>query len=270
MTTTTPSLEQQVRTGWDISAQGYNQFVIKEFQDGTAELWRAELQHALLPIAHAPNRTLRVLDVGTGPGMFAVLLAQSGWHVTAIDTSPKMIAQAQHNAQIHHVKFDTHTMQAHALDFAAETFDAIVSRNVMWTVADPAAAYAEFLRVLKPAGRVLVYDGDHLADLRQAKTTPNPTGDTPHKTYFKQCAKQDLSFNPEDYEQARGWRTQLPLAQHPRPQWDENTLQSLGFADISVRYVDAALSPRTKKQDDAAYKPAALFVVSADKPHSIR
>lgn len=264
--TTPQSLEEQVRTGWNISAQGYSQFVSDEFQDGTAELWRAELQRALSPITHTPNHTLRVLDVGTGPGMFAILLAQDNWHVTAIDTSPKMLEQAQRQAHIHQVQFNTHTMQAHALDFAAESFDAIVSRNVIWTVADPAAAYAEFFRVLKPAGRVLVYDGDHLADLRQAKDSQNQTQETPHKTYFKQCDKQDLSFNPEAYDQARGWRTQLPLAQHPRPQWDTDTLQSIGFGAVSVHYVDAALSPRSKTQNDAAYKPAKLFVVSADKP----
>lgn len=259
------SLEDKVRTGWDISAQGYNQFVIEEFQDGTAELWRAELQRALAPIAPLSDYKPRVLDVGTGPGMFAVLLAQGGWNVTAMDTSPKMIEQAQQNALAHKVLFDAHTMQAYALDFAAETFDAIVNRNVMWTVADPIKAYAEFFRVLKPAGRLLVYDGDHLADVRQVQAS-NQQPDNIHKAYLTQYSKQELSFKPEDYDRARGWRTQLPLAQHPRPQWDTESLQSIGFNAISVRYVDAALSPRTKTRADAKCKPAALFAVSADKP----
>ena len=37
---------------------------------------------------------LRVLDVGTGPGFFAILLAEMGHAVTAVDYTPAMLEDA--------------------------------------------------------------------------------------------------------------------------------------------------------------------------------
>lgn len=39
-------------------------------------------------------------------------------------------------------------------------YDVIVNRHLVWTLVDPAAAFAEWLRVLKPGGTLLIVDGD--------------------------------------------------------------------------------------------------------------
>lgn len=39
-------------------------------------------------------------------------------------------------------------------------YDAVVCRHLVWTLPDPARAAAEWLRVLRPGGRLLVVDGD--------------------------------------------------------------------------------------------------------------
>jgi ubiquinone/menaquinone biosynthesis C-methylase UbiE len=40
------------------------------------------------------------------------------------------------------------------------SFDVVVTRHLVWTLVDPRAAFVEWLRVLKPGGRVLIVDGD--------------------------------------------------------------------------------------------------------------
>ena len=41
---------------------------------------------------------VHVLDVGTGPGFFAVILAENHYQVTAVDYTEAMLAQARKNA----------------------------------------------------------------------------------------------------------------------------------------------------------------------------
>jgi ubiquinone/menaquinone biosynthesis C-methylase UbiE len=52
---------------------------------------------------------------------------------------------------------------------ADNSFDFATTRHLAWTLTDPLAAYAEWYRVLKPGGRLLVNDGDcidsHLVSL---------------------------------------------------------------------------------------------------------
>ncbi|MBA8882060.1 ubiquinone/menaquinone biosynthesis C-methylase UbiE [Phyllobacterium myrsinacearum] len=39
-------------------------------------------------------------------------------------------------------------------------YDVITNRHLVWTLVDPQAAFAEWHRILKPGGRVLIVDGD--------------------------------------------------------------------------------------------------------------
>ena len=50
---------------------------------------------------------------------------------------------------------------AHALDFGAATFDAVVAHTLVSHVRDPRAVLAEAARVLRPGGSVGVFDGDY-------------------------------------------------------------------------------------------------------------
>jgi len=51
------------------------------------------------------------------------------------------------------VGFDV--QDAESLTYSSGSFDAVVSRHVLWTLADPARAIREWARVLKPAGLVI-------------------------------------------------------------------------------------------------------------------
>ena len=52
------------------------------------------------------EKQLNILDVGTGPGFFAVLLAQKGHHVTAVDVSADMLERAKENLDYYQVHAD--------------------------------------------------------------------------------------------------------------------------------------------------------------------
>ena len=113
-------------------------------------LWQQEITR------HLPqNRSLKILDIGCGAGFFGILLGQKH-SVTGIDLTPEMIEAARALAAA-----ERSIMDAEALDFADASFDAIISRNVMWNLPHPETAYREWLRVLKPGGLLLNYDAEY-------------------------------------------------------------------------------------------------------------
>ena len=101
----------------------------------------------------------RALDIGTGTGQFAIYLARAGFDVTAVDISEKMIAQAGRHAALHELDIDFQIGDAESLDFSDNAFDVVVARNLLWTLPHPDRALAQWRRVLKPGGRLIVSDG---------------------------------------------------------------------------------------------------------------
>lgn len=88
-----------------------------------------------MPVLHdlVENRAgKKALDVGTGTGQFAVYLANKGFEVTGVDLSEEMIATARQNAAQEGLPIRFQTGDAEHLDFADESFDVVVSRNLLW------------------------------------------------------------------------------------------------------------------------------------------
>ena len=108
-------------------------------------------------VSDAPGR--RALDIGTGTGQLAVYLARAGFDVTGIDLSKNMISHARQHAIIKKLDIDFQTGDAESLEFGDNTFDAVVSRNLLWTLPRPHQALQEWRRVLKPGGTLVVSDG---------------------------------------------------------------------------------------------------------------
>ena len=135
---------------WDYCADGYDAIVQNEFAEELAEKWSEILKN------HAPCEKGKVLDIGTGPGFFAVLMGRMGWQVTGIDCSEKMVETAARNAGKAGVHAEFYQMDNHQLGFPEDTFDYIICRNVTWILYDPEKAFAEWKRVLKPGGTFLI------------------------------------------------------------------------------------------------------------------
>ncbi|HEX8744098.1 MAG TPA: methyltransferase domain-containing protein [Thermoleophilaceae bacterium] len=104
----------------------------------------------------------RILDVGCGPGYYVAELAErvgEAGHVSGVDLSAAMLALAKGRcAELPNTDF--REGDATALPFDDGVFDAVVSVQVLEYVADVEAALAELHRVLRPGGRVVLWDVD--------------------------------------------------------------------------------------------------------------
>ncbi len=118
---------------------------------------------------------LHVLDLGSGSGQDAFLLAQlvgAAGSVVGVDATDAQLAVARRHLDWHAERFgfrnitflDGDIEQLDALDLAPGSFDLVVSNCVINLVADKAAVFRAAHRLLKPGGEL--YFADVYADRR--------------------------------------------------------------------------------------------------------
>ena len=156
---------EEIQGYWNYRYTGYSKVNQKELEGIQRERWKEQLKRLL-----SGNQTLKVLDIGTGPGFFTIILEELGYTtITGIDVSNKMLEVAKENIQKYgkeHSSIQLIQMDAQKLEFDTESFDIIVSRNVTWNLEKPQQAYSEWLRVLKPNGRLFIFDANWYAFLQ--------------------------------------------------------------------------------------------------------
>ncbi|MCI6879609.1 MAG: class I SAM-dependent methyltransferase [Lachnospiraceae bacterium] len=206
---------EQIRQYWNSRAEGYTLSNREELEDEhRIFLWEQQIRRAL------NGRICRhVLDVGCGPGFFSVLLARLGYEVTAVDYTENMLAEARKNAAHYGVDIDFRRMDAQKLDFEDGIFDLVISRNVLWNLEQPEQAYREWLRVLKPNGTVMNFDGNFYYYVTDAEY-----GD---RTRWEHKHMQGINANSIDRIGEH-----LPMARRLRPEWDVQELQKLGAKEV--------------------------------------
>ncbi|WP_374432384.1 class I SAM-dependent methyltransferase [Tabrizicola sp.] len=108
----------------------------------------------------------RLLDLASGTGEIAMLCHELGYRVTGLDWAEPMLDRARAKAAA--AGADVIFLQADAerTMLPAASQDVIVTRHLVWTLVDPAAAFAEWFRVLAPGGQLLVVDGDFVSKSR--------------------------------------------------------------------------------------------------------
>ncbi|MDO6413199.1 bifunctional 2-polyprenyl-6-hydroxyphenol methylase/3-demethylubiquinol 3-O-methyltransferase UbiG [Sphingomonas sp. BIUV-7] len=106
------------------------------------------------PRARRPLEGRRVLDLGCGAGLLSEPLARLGGHVTGIDAAPENIGVARAHAEGQGLGIDYRAGGIESLE--GETFDLIVSMEVIEHVADPAGFVAGIARALAPGGLVIL------------------------------------------------------------------------------------------------------------------
>lgn len=118
-------------------------------------------QRMLEALPPGPGR--RVLDVGCGPGddvrEIAAHLTPGGVAV-GLDRSDVMLDVARRRSTGSPLPVDFRSGDACALPFPDGGFDAVRAERTLVHVDDPALAVAEMARVLRPGGRVVLFEGD--------------------------------------------------------------------------------------------------------------
>ena len=220
------SIIHENREYWTRRAPGYSEVNREELATRQREIWKNTLIERIngrFP-GRAP-RDIHVLEVGTGPGFFAILLAEAGYRVTAIDLTPSMLDEARQNAGALCGRIAFMEMNAQTLEFDDHRFDVILSRNVTWNLPDPASAYAEWARVLRPGGLLLNFDANWYHYLFDADARAAYDRDRANSA---QKGVDDLNVG-DDFDQMERIARRVPLSRIRRPEWDVDTLLGLGM-----------------------------------------
>lgn len=143
-----------------------------------------------------PVQGRSILDVGTGTGRAALLLAGAGALVTGVDASAEMLAIARQRAQEAGRSIDFQVGDAHALQFPAASFDAAVSLRVLMHTPRWRQCIGELCRVSR-RGVVLDYPSASSTALVQSlgrKALHAVGGQTePYRVFLDGQVRQELS-----------------------------------------------------------------------------
>lgn len=251
--------KQRIVSYWTRRSEGFALQREAELHDEIHNRW-LKLIEGELESAGIPKRERRfldgtvcpvkILDVGTGTGFFAILLSQAGYQVTGIDLTESMILRARELAQKHRCDAVFEVMDAENPEFADESFDVVIARNVTWTLPNARKAYAQWMRVLKPGGVLLNYDADYGA---ACFTTPEEKlpADHAHNRIGRLLMHECERIKEE-----------MDISKVRRPGWDEAVFREMGYQDIAVNRDVSAYIYRTV---DEFYNPDPLFSVRVRK-----
>ena len=149
-----PDAKQQVAAHWDRRASG--------FDDDFGHSIRTPAERAawdrILDLVLADRCPGDAVDIGCGTGFLSFELAARGYRVTGIDFAPSMLAEARRKAAERGVSIRFEHGDAEQLTFPPRSFDLAITRHVLWTLPHPEAAIDEWIRVLRPGGRLVIVD----------------------------------------------------------------------------------------------------------------
>jgi ubiquinone/menaquinone biosynthesis C-methylase UbiE len=99
----------------------------------------------------------KVLFLALGTGL-DIPFFPKGLSITALDISPKMIEHAQERIADYDGTIATHVMDVHDMPFADDSFDMVVTSCTFCSVPRPVEGLKALHRVLKPGGRLLMFE----------------------------------------------------------------------------------------------------------------
>jgi ubiquinone/menaquinone biosynthesis C-methylase UbiE len=163
-TTGSDAVKAQVARHWDRRAAHFDE----DFGHSIGSPAERQAWDRILDLV-IPAGALDALDCGCGTGFLSLELAGRGHRVTGVDFAPAMVALARQKAAAQGLVVRFEEGDAEQLRFAPKSFDLVISRHVLWTLPHPEVAIDEWLRVLRPGGRLAIVDG---AQYNEASAPP--------------------------------------------------------------------------------------------------
>ena len=253
-------LLQEIASYWGTRAEGYSEVNEKELAGSQREAWLHVLEEQF---PEKKKEEMKILDIGTGPGFFPMILSEVGYTVTAVDYTEEMLEKAKENlgkyTKYGLERVTLQRMDAQNLEFADETFDVVISRNLTWNLEKPEQAYQEWMRVLKPGGVLLNFDANWYGYLYDEEKKEAYEADR------KKVEEQQLDdhYLCTDIDRMENIARQVPLSAMERPAWDTKVLESLGVCSIQT---DSEIWKRVWSEEERLnYASTPMFLVRAEK-----
>ncbi len=203
----TGELEEKMDQYWAKRSKSYSEQNLAQLEKPQREIWKN------LILDHAPKKKcLNILDVGTGPGFFAILLAMAGHRVTAVDRNENMLKEARKNAKTYGVKIEFIQVEGE-LPFEDQTFDLIVSRDVTWTLTDPENTMLHWMSKVKEGGCLQYFDANWNSHLLSEESKKE------HEIY-QEYVKKQKGFYYSKAKELDPIAENLPMTYRDRPAWD--------------------------------------------------
>jgi len=158
------------------------------------------------------------LDAGCGSGVLSRWLAGQGCRVLGVDASPEMVDVSAKLGGSHANadRLDFRRVETIArLPFGAEEFEGILCSSVLEYLPDPAACLAEFFRVLKPGGLLLVSVPNASSVVRQLQMVCHRVGGFFGRTWVKYLAYSQHEYRGAEFAELlslAGFSAAKPLA----------------------------------------------------------
>lgn len=251
-------LLQEIASYWGTRAEGYSEVNEKELAGSQREAWLHVLEEQF-----PEKEEMKILDIGTGPGFFPMILSEAGYTVTAVNYTEEMLEKAKENlgkyTKYGLERVTLQRMDAQNLEFADETFDVVISRNLTWNLEKPEQAYQEWMRVLKPGGVLLNFDANWYGYLYDEEKKEAYEADR------KKVEEQQLDdhYLCTDIDRMENIARQVPLSAMERPAWDTKVLESLGVCSIQT---DSEIWKRVWSEEERLnYASTPMFLVRAEK-----
>lgn len=241
-------IKNRIVNYWTKRSHDFSSLREKEQESETGRAWLTEILQNI-----PAQKSLKILDVGCGTGMFALMLSALGHDATGIDLTEHMILHARELAGKQHSSAKFFCMDAENPAFADNTFDVILTRNLTWTLPHAEQAYTQWFRILKSGGILLNFDADYGHDSCNKNVNELPS-EHAHR-----------SMPSEMLLECESIKSQLSISSQSRPAWDVQLLQKIGYTNISA---DIGISARIYRQCNEFYNPTPMFLIRAEKPYS--
>ncbi len=196
---------------------------------------------AVLSSVVGPNPQ-RVLDVGCGTGVLSMTLAEMGHTVTGIDFAQQMLRVARQKAQKAGLAICFRFGNATALSDPDATYDLVIARHLIRFLPDPAGGVREWLRVLRPGGRLALIESswasksDDAGDPAPMRASPGESIRRVLRIFYYGAKEGRLTSIPAKLRELRYRRVRagLPFFAGPLPDQLTVLLQEQGFRDITI------------------------------------